>query len=102
MKTKLNIVLFAYSFPHRKTIGVIQRLYSSGFSLDLILAANYIKINSPKSAFVFPKHKVEVTLEDLSRQYKIPTYVVEHNSKKTLFLLKKYNINGLFEDKNNI
>ena len=93
MKNTINIVLFAYNFPHRKTIDFINMLSNNGFVLSLILAADYIKIKKPKSVFLFKEKPLKTNTEKLAHRYKIPFYVVKHNSKETLSLLKKYKIN---------
>ena len=93
MKKKINIVLFAYNFPHRKTSDFITKLCENKFNLSLILAANYVKIKKPKSAVIFKKKAITSTANELASKYKIPWYVVSHNSVDVLLLLKKYKIN---------
>ena len=93
LKKKLNIVLFAYSFPHRKTADFITKLCENRFNLSLILAANYVKIKKPKSAVVFTKKEIKSTTKELANKYKIPCYIVPHNSVDVLLLLKQYKIN---------
>ncbi len=92
MNQKINIVLFAYNFPHRKTIDFINKLYEEGFFISLILAADYIKIRSPKSAFSLGK-KTKTSPHQIARKHDIPFYVVNHNSEESISLLKKYQIN---------
>ena len=92
MDNKFKIVLFAYNFPHRKTIDFIRKIYDIGFSISLILAANFIKINKPKSAFNYMGLK-SISPEELAKTYEIPYYVVKHNSLKAQSLLKQYAIN---------
>jgi len=93
LKKKINTVLFAYSFPHRKTLDFIRRLYEEGFLISLILAANYELIKSPKSAFEFKQKKLTTSIEKLVTKYSIPLHVVKHNSEESILLLKKYKIN---------
>ena len=93
MKKKINIVLFAYNFPHQKTVDVIDRVYREGFHISLILAADRIFIRSPKSIFKFKKEILIPNSETLAKKYHIPFYVVKHNSLESIFLLKKYKIN---------
>jgi len=92
MNHEFKIVLFAYNFPHRKTIDFIRKIYDIGFSISLILAANFIKINKPKSAFNYMGLK-SISPEELAKTYEIPYYVVKHNSLKAQSLLKQYAIN---------
>ena len=93
MNKKLNIVVFAYNFIHRKSSDVIKLLIESGVNISLILAADYIKISSPKSAIKISSPKPAFMAKDLSIDYKIPYYVVNHNSSESLELLKTYSIN---------
>ena len=93
MKTKLRIALFAYNFPHRKTIDFVDKIYDCGFEINLILAANFIPIKSPKSAFVTHTPMPLVSIQDKASQKRIPLYEVVHNSLEAQELLIKYNIN---------
>ena len=93
MKTKLRIALFAYNFPHRKTIDFVDKIYDCGFKINLILAANFIPIKSPKSAFVTHAPMPLVSIQDKASQTRIPLYEVVHNSLEVEELLIKYNIN---------
>ena len=93
MKKKLKIVLFAYNFPHRKTIDFIDKIYNVGFEINLILAANFIPIKSPKSAFILNTKKPKISIQDKACQKNIPLYEVKHNSSESQYLLKKYNVN---------
>jgi len=93
LKTKLRIALFAYNFPHRKTIDFVDKIYDCGFEINLILAANFIPIKSPKSAFVTHAPMPLVSIQDKASQTRIPLYEVVHNSLEAEDLLIKYNIN---------
>ena len=92
MITNFKIALFAYNFPHRKTLDFISILSNSNFKISLILAANFVPIDSPKSHFNLFKKEIDVLPKDLAKKYKIPYYVVPHNSEQTKKLLKEYNI----------
>ena len=92
MNNKFNIVMFAYNFPHRKTFDFIEKIYDNGFSISLILAANFVPIDKPKRAFQLKKIESK-SPEELAKKYKIPYYVVRHNSLDSQTLLKKYAIN---------
>tara|TARA_B100001250_G_scaffold99160_1_gene83346 strand:+ start:5974 stop:6675 length:702 start_codon:yes stop_codon:yes gene_type:complete len=93
LKKAINTVLFAYNFPHQKTIDVIHRVYQAGFSIALILAADYVFIKSPISVFKFNKPKSISHPEKIAKQYNIPFFVLNHNSEQSIFLLKKHKIN---------
>ena len=93
MKKELNTVLFAYNFAHHKTIDVIHSVYNAGFTISLILAADYVAIKSPKSIFRFHKLELASNPVQIAKQYNIPFYVVKHNSEESISLLKRYHIN---------
>ena len=99
MRKKLNIVLFAYNFPHRKThdfIHEIIRLSQSRdnfYKLSLILAADFIKIRSTKSIFKKEQEALNCSPKELAEKYSIPFKVVAHNSLKSISLIKKHKIN---------
>ena len=88
-----KIVLFVYNFPHRKSIDFITILSKLHFKISLILAADFVSIESPKSAFVFKKTELTKSAKDLAEKYHIPYYVVKHNSTETKNLLKRYDVN---------
>ena len=92
MDNKFKIVLFAYNFPHRKTVDFIKKINDIGVSISLILAADFVQINKPKSVFNYKKLK-SILPEELAATYKIPYYVVKHNSLDAQRLLKQYAIN---------
>ena len=93
MKNKLKIVLFAYSFPHRKTIDFIDKIYDCGFEIHLILAASFIPIKSTNSAFKLDKKPPIISIQDKADQKSIPLYEVKHNSSESQYLIRKYNVN---------
>ena len=93
MKKSFHIALFAYDFPHRKTIDFIDKIYDCGYTIDLILAAYAIPIKSPKSFFQLNSDMPKSSVQDKAKQYKIPLYQVKHNSAQSKDLLKKYHIN---------
>ena len=92
MYNKFKIVLFAYNFHHRKTEDFIKKIHDFGFSISLILAADFVKITKPKSLFNHIQLK-SILPEELAEIYKIPYYVVKHNSLEAQNLLKQYEIN---------
>ena len=89
----LKIVLFAYGFPHRKTIDFIETICQHNFEISLILAADRVKIKSPKSFFNIPQKDYNVSAYELAEKYNIPIHRVAHNSVEAQSLLKEYNIN---------
>ena len=86
-------VVFTYNFPHRKTNDFLQKLLRINFPISLILAAEFISIESPRSILRSSKKPKLLSSKNLAKRYGIPYYVVTHNSKVTINLLKKYNVN---------
>ena len=66
-----KIVLFAYGFPHRKTIDFIKEIYQNNFEISLILAADRIKIKSPKSFFNISQKDYDISAYELAEEYNI-------------------------------
>jgi len=93
LKKKLNIVLFAYNFPHRKTIDFIDKIYASGFKIALVLAADFINIKSPRSFFSIDKNVPSISIQNKAIQNSIPLHEVKHNSLESQKLIVKYHIN---------
>jgi len=85
-----NIVLFSYNFPHKKTYDFIENIIKSKYKISLIIAAEFIQIDSSKHAIENPSH---YSPEDLAIQHNIPFKVAVHNSKKCVDLLKLHRIN---------
>ena len=46
---KLSVAVFAYNFPHKKTQDFIFRILSEGIKIEVIYAADSIKLKIPKS-----------------------------------------------------
>ena len=88
-----KIVLFAYGFPHRKTIDFIKTMYQHNFEISLILAADFIKIQSPKSFFNISQKECSVSAYELAEKYNIPIHRVAHNSVEAQSLLQDYGVN---------
>ena len=49
MKNNIPIRLFAYNFPHKTTQDFIYRLLSEGYEINVIYAADPVKLNIPQS-----------------------------------------------------
>ena len=88
-----KIVLFAYGFPHRKTVDFIKTIYQHNFKISLILAADFIKIQSPKSFFNITQKDCDISAYELAEAYNIPIHRVSHNSTESQSVLKKYGVN---------
>tara|TARA_B110000444_G_scaffold114897_1_gene108275 strand:+ start:503 stop:1180 length:678 start_codon:yes stop_codon:yes gene_type:complete len=83
-------VLFSYNFPHKKTCDFIENIIKAKYNISLIIAAEFIHIDSSKREIenLSRYHPV-----DLATKYNIPFKVAAHNSRECIELLKSNNIN---------
>lgn len=88
-----KIAIFAYNFPHKKTQEFVFNLIANGYKIDLILAANPVKLNIPPNLIRSKiNHKSLLDPKKIAENFQIPYYVVEHNSEETISLLKDFEI----------
>lgn len=83
------MILFAYNFPHKKTQDFIFYCQHYGIKIDLILAADAVKLNIPKSTIRSKvKHQALIHPKELADSFNIEYLVVRHNSDEALEILK--------------
>lgn len=88
-----NIALFSYNFPHKKSQDFIFHLLANGYKINIILAANPVNLNiQPNFIRTKIKHESLLSPINIATQFNIPFFVVDHNSKQTCDLLRKYEI----------
>lgn len=79
METK--IALLAYNFPHKKTQDFIFRLLVKGYKIDVIYAADAVKLNIPASSV---KTKINhiglVHPQIIAKQLNIDYKIIAHDS----------------------
>ena len=90
MKKTFNIALFSYHFPHKKTYNFIEHLLKAKYKISLIISAEFVEIELPKSKI---KHIKNLNSEDLAEEHNIPYEIAPHNSSRCLELLNLYKIN---------
>lgn len=85
MQKDIKIGLFAYNFPHQKTQDFIFRLLTEGYKIDVILAADAVKLNIPPSVVKTKiRHQGLIHPGEIAKRFNIPYYVVKHNSKEAI------------------
>ena len=87
---KLHIVLFAYNFPHKKSWDFIQLLIENKVSIDLIIAADFVPLESISQ--INNKDMASHPFK-LALKHGIPYKVAPHNSNNCIDLLVGFNIN---------
>lgn len=76
-----KVALIAYNFPHLKTQSFLLRMMIEGIIPDVILAADPVTLNVPPSSIKTKiRHQAVINTIDLAYFFKIPFYVVKHNS----------------------
>lgn len=89
----LNLAVFAYNFPHKKTQDFLLRLILNGIKPDIVLAADPIKLSIPKPTVrVKPRHIDLTHPKDICAQFGIPYFIVDHNSSECCEILKAQKI----------
>jgi|688.fasta_scaffold129129_3 folate-dependent phosphoribosylglycinamide formyltransferase PurN len=86
----MKICVFAYNFPHKKTVDGILRLYLENYKINLIIFMNKIDLQNPKKI-------IATTVKDIShpnprilaKKFKIPYKIMQHDSKKCIRILKE-------------
>lgn len=90
----MNIALFAYNFPHKKTQDFLLKLFLEGYTPKVILATNAVALKVPKvSIRIKPKFINLIPPKVIAERMDIPYYVISHNTNKVVALLKQYDIN---------
>jgi len=89
----MKLAIFAYNFPHKKTQDFILKLFFEGFKIDIVLAANPIKLNFSSSKLRTKLRYINLTHPRIiCDKLGIPYKVVKHNSDKTVQILRKNKI----------
>ena len=75
------MILFAYNFKHKKTQDFIFYCLQHQIKIDLILAADPVKLNIPKATVRTKlRHKALIHPADIAKSFSIPYTVAPHNS----------------------
>ncbi|HHW68385.1 formyltransferase family protein [Defluviitalea raffinosedens] len=89
----MNIAVFAYNFPHKKTQDFLFRLLLENIDVKCVLASDFVELNLTESILrVKPRHIDLVHPQRICERFNIPYYNVMHNSEECEELLNKYDI----------
>lgn len=89
----MKLGIFAYNFPHKKTQDFIARILFEGYKIDVILAADPVKLNIPHSAIKSKiRHQGIIHPATIAKNLGIPYYVVKHNSVEAVEIVKEHNL----------
>ncbi len=87
MKNRVQIALFSYNFPHKKTQDFIYRLVSEGVNIGVIFAADPVKLNIKKSSVKTKiNHGALIHPKIIAKNLSIKYVVTKHDDHK---LIKK-------------
>ena len=89
-----KIVIFGYNFPHSKSENFIHILKKNNIKISAYIAANKVKLDLPKK--IYSKSipiKPIFEPKNLCKIYKIPFYLSDHNSNKTIQIIEKKKAN---------
>lgn len=89
----MKIAVFAYNFPHKKTQDTIWTLQSLGYKIDVIFAADPVKLDIPKAALrVKPRHIVNIHPRQIAENFGVKYLVSNHNDD---ILMREVEDNGI-------
>jgi phosphoribosylglycinamide formyltransferase-1 len=89
----MNIALFAYNFPHKKTQDFLFRLVNFGFKPRVVIASPPLEINLPKSYLRDKYRHFDLILpQELCNILGIEYIERFHNDKEVSVILKSMNI----------
>ncbi len=87
MKNRVQVALFSYNFPHKKTQDFIYRLVSEGVNIGVIFAADPVKLNIKKSSVKTKiNHGALIHPKIIAKNLSIKYVVTKHDDHK---LIKK-------------
>ena len=90
----LNIVVFSYNFPHKKTQDFLIRLHISRITPSLVIAAPPVQLNLPPSIIRDKyKHIDLIHPKEICEIYNIEYVELDHSSPDVIHLIKERKIN---------
>jgi len=89
----MNIGIFTYNFPHWKTQNGLFNLTVNGYKPKVIFSANPVELNFYKSKKrISPKDLYLIEPKKIAQTFEIPYFVLNHNSKETIGLVEKFDL----------
>ena len=90
---KVDIAVFAYNFPHKKTQDFLFWLKVLGFNVRLVIAADPVKLKIPPATVRTKiRHKALLHPRDVTTNLGWEYRVAAHNSQETRTLLEEHKI----------
>ena len=89
----MDIGVVVYNFEHKKTQEGLLNLFLNGYKVECILAADPVQLDFYQSKIrITPKELQYTHPHKIADVLKIPYYVVPHNSKECINLVKKHKL----------
>jgi len=86
---RAKIAVFAYNFPHKKTQDILLRLFLEGYPIEVVLAADPVKLNiPPASVRTKVRHEAAVHPRKICERIGVHYVVVRHNSSETFEIVR--------------
>lgn len=91
--SNFGLAVFAYNFPHKKTQDFLLRLFLEGYNVQLVLAADPVKLNIPPASIRTKiRHIGLVDPKVIARRIGAEYFVVPHNSPKAVDIIRTFNV----------
>ena len=89
----MNLALFTYNFPHKKSHDFLISLMIDGLKPSIVIAQDYTDLSIPKPTLrVRPIHKCLIHPKIICDRFKIKFIALNHNSEETQRILKENKI----------
>jgi phosphoribosylglycinamide formyltransferase 1 len=89
----MNLAIFSYNFPHRKTQDFLWELLTRKLRPTIVLAQNPGELNIPEPTVrVKPRYSYLVHPREICETFGIPYQIVDHNSQECMDLLNQEDI----------
>lgn len=89
----MNIAVFAYNFPHKKTQDFLFNLYLAGIDVCCVIASDPVQLNIPPSNLrIKPRHIDLIHPQELCDKFGYPYFVSQHNSEQAQKILSEYEV----------
>ena len=84
------MILFAYNFPHKKTQDFLFYCLHHKLPIDLVIAADAVKLNIPKSTLRSKiRHQALIHPREIAQSFGLEYVISPHNSEETLEILQE-------------
>lgn len=81
LNNRTKILLFVYNFKHKKSVDFIYKLHENNIKIDVIVAANKVKLKKTKKIIDYQiSTKLVEHPRNVAKKFNIPYYIIDHNS----------------------